>query len=141
MYQKMSPNLMVRDVNTSVRFYVECLGFEFVMSVPVDSTDIMMEWMPDQPLAYAMVRAGDVEIMFQEEKSLKSMVACLESTPVGSASLTLYFYVQDVERLRTNLPSSANIVRDLHQTFYGMREFYVQDPNGYTLGFAQPTSS
>jgi hypothetical protein len=29
------------------------------------------------------------------------------------------------------------VVRDLHDMFYGKREIYVRDPDGYVLGFAQ----
>jgi uncharacterized glyoxalase superfamily protein PhnB len=60
--------------------------------------------------------------------------------PVG-ASQTLYIEVDGVEDLRRQVEGKARIVKDLHDTFYGTREFYFVDCNGYILSFSEEKSS
>ena len=57
----LSPNLMVNDVNQTLDFYVNTLGFKKVMTVP-DSGN----------LVWAMVQSGTVTFMFQEKNNIKS---------------------------------------------------------------------
>ena len=52
-------------------------------------------------------------------------------------SLTLYIEVEDIKGLYATLADKTTIVKDMHTTFYGMREFYIRDCNGYILGFAE----
>lgn len=137
MFTRMSPNLMVRDVAETVKFYTDILGFEFVMSVPSSAQEILMSWEPERSHDYALVKSEAIEIMFQEAASLKDHVpAAVLVTP--QASMTLYFYVDDVDAIHQRVRDKVEIVKDLHTTFYGMREFYIRDVNGYILGFAKP---
>src|SRR5207248_7677119 len=46
-------------------------------------------------------------------------------------SADLYIRTDDLENLRRQIPSTVEIVEDLHDTFYGMREFILRDPNGF----------
>jgi uncharacterized glyoxalase superfamily protein PhnB len=41
--------------------------------------------------------------------------------------------------LRSRIDGKADIVEDLHDTFYGTREFTVRDCNGFWITFGQPT--
>ena len=50
----------------------------------------------------------------------------------------LYIYVESVDALRSQLDGKINIVEDLHDTFYGMREFIIRDCNGFWITFGQP---
>lgn len=139
MYSKMSTNMAVQDVGETVRFYVDTLGFTFVMSVPQNSEEILTDWTPGHDLVYALVSAGGIEMMFQKKSSFQEHVPAVSCEPVGG-SLTFYFYVEDIESLRKNLDGKVEIVKDLHTTFYGMSEFYIRDCNGYILGFAKQKS-
>jgi uncharacterized glyoxalase superfamily protein PhnB len=51
-----------------------------------------------------------------------------------------YTHVDDVDAMRSRIDGKAEIVEDLHDTFYGMREFIVRDCNGFWITFGQPTS-
>jgi uncharacterized glyoxalase superfamily protein PhnB len=57
--------------------------------------------------------------------------------PVGGSFL-LYLDVTDIDRLYERVADRAEVVVPMTITPYGMREFYITDPHGYVLGFAQP---
>jgi uncharacterized glyoxalase superfamily protein PhnB len=138
MLKKLWSNLMVADVNKAIDFYIEVLGFQHVMSVPMGSEQVLFEYSPSQPLVYSLIKHGEVEIMLQEQKSLIENVPAFEEPQDIRSSAVLYFEVEDVVALAAKLKQHCPVVRDLHDTFYGMKEIYVKDLNGYVLGFAQP---
>ncbi len=129
---------MVADVNKAIDFYIEVLGFQHVMSVPMGSEQVLFEYFPSQPLVYSLIKNGEVEIMLQEQKSLMENVPAFDEAQDIRSSAVLYFEVDDVVELAEKLKQHCSVVRDLHDTFYGMKEMYVKDLNGYVLGFAQP---
>ena len=50
----------------------------------------------------------------------------------------LYIYVENVDELCQGLKSRVEVVEDLHDTFYGMREFIIRDINRFWTTFGQP---
>lgn len=134
--KKLTTNLMVEDVNRTIEFYKETLGFEFVMAVPKDSQEVLMEIPKDKSLIYAMMKRGNIEMMFQAKDSLSEDIPVFKDMAIGG-SLTFYFEVENINDLYSELKEKVTIVKELHTTFYGMQEFYVKDCNGYILGFAE----
>lgn len=122
--KQLTPNLMVDDVNETVRFYQEILGFKLVMSVPQEG---VFNW--------AMVQHGEVSLMFQEKENIIAEYPVLKDTPIGGG-LTFYIKVEDVTGLYNKLKTQVNVVLDLQKTFYGAEEFAIQDINGFVLTFA-----
>lgn len=133
---KLTPNLMVEDVNRTVEFYQEVLGFEFVMGVIEELQDILTAYQQDRSLDYAMMKCGNVEVMFQAKRSLAEALPLLRGREIGG-TLTLYMELDSVSELYERIKDKVTIVKDLHTTFYGMQEFYIEDCNGYILTFAE----
>ncbi len=135
--RKITANLIVEDVCRTLDFYEQILGFELVMGVPEDSQAVVTARDADTPLAFAMVKHGQVELMLQSRHSAAKEWPAMES---GSAAggVALYLEVADARQLHGQLKGRAALVKDLHTTFYGMDEFYIRDCNGYLLGFASP---
>lgn len=132
---KLSPNLMVKDVREAVEFY-ENLGFKTIMAVP-ESQDVILDSLDtDKPIVYALVKNGNVEIMFQASDSFKKDIPALKDMTYG-ASCSFYIEVKDVETLYTRVKNKVDIAKELFTTWYGMKEFYVRDNNGYILAFAE----
>lgn len=50
----------------------------------------------------------------------------------------LYIRVDDVDELFDHLKNRVELVEELHNTFYGMREFIIRDPNRFWIVFGQP---
>ena len=126
MLKKLTPNLMVEEVAPTLKFYREVLGFEVVMTLPEQA-----------PFDFAIVQRDGVELMFQSRASLSENVPALAGSPIG-ASQTFYIEVTGLDALYPQLRDRVEIVVDLHTTFYGTREFYFRDVNGYILSFSEP---
>ncbi len=135
MYKKLTTNMMVENVNSTVDFYGDVLGFEFVMGVPENSQEIVTTMQKDQPLGFAIMKCGDIEMMFQTKKSLAEEIPEFSSMEIGG-SLTFYIDVEDVKGLYAELKDKVTIIKDMQTTFYGKQEFYIRDCNGYILTFA-----
>ena len=127
MLKKLTPNLMVEDVARTVAFYRDTLGFEVLTTLP-----------GQEPFDFAIVRRDNVELMFQSRLSLSDNVPALSGAPIG-ASQTFYIEVTGVRDLYETLRDKVEIVVDFHETFYGTREFYFRDLNGYILSFSEST--
>ncbi len=121
----MTPNLMVNDVTETVEFYKKHFGFEVIMQVPEEGAT---QW--------AMIQKDNALIMLQSQESLQEDIPHFEGKSVGS-SLTFYCDVDDVEGMYAKLKDSLPLVLDMRTTFYGRKEFAVQDCNGYVLMFSQ----
>lgn len=128
MLKTLTPNLMVENVRETVDWYTSVLGFQSETEVPGQ----------DGPV-FAIVRRDTVTLMFQERASLEGDLPALHGVPIA-ASQTLYIEVDDVDGLRRQVGERAGIVKDLHETIYGTREFYFTDLNGYVLSFSQSLS-
>ncbi|WP_109486896.1 VOC family protein [Occallatibacter savannae] len=53
----------------------------------------------------------------------------------------LYIHVKDVNEVRTRIDGKAEIVEELNETFYGVREFIIRDCNGFWITFGQSKST
>ncbi|MHC4087712.1 MAG: VOC family protein [Planctomycetota bacterium] len=135
MYKKLTTNMMVEDVGRTVDFYSEVLGFELVIGVPENSQEIVTTKQKGQALGFAIIKCGNIEMMFQAKLSLAKEVPEFEGMEIGGA-LTFYIEVQDVRELYAKLKDKVTIVKDMQTTFYGKKEFYIRDCNGYILTFA-----
>ena len=125
-WQQLTPNLMVEDVEASLAWYVEVLGFTSDGTVPGD----------DGVLNFAMLHRDSVHLMLQRRASLETDVPALKGMPIG-ASQTFFIRVDDVNGLYEPIASRVETVVPLHDTWYGQREVYFRDLNGYILCFAQ----
>jgi uncharacterized glyoxalase superfamily protein PhnB len=123
--KKLTPNLMVTDVNKTVEFYKNILDFETVMTAPQEGT-----------LYWALMKNGAVEIMFQAKESISQEISAFKDKEVGG-SFTLYIDVTDIKALYEKVKDHASIVQEMHTTSYGAQEFAINDINGYVLAFAQ----
>ncbi|MDH4239636.1 MAG: VOC family protein [Phycisphaerae bacterium] len=135
MYKKLTTNMMVEDVSRTVDFYSDALGFEFVMGVPENSQEIVTTRQKGQALGFAIMKCGNIEMMFQAKQALAEEIPELSGMDIGG-SLTFYIEVQDVRGLYAKLKDKVTIIKDMQTTFYGKQEFYIRDCNGYILTFA-----
>ncbi len=126
MYKTLTPNIMVEDVNATVKWYQDNLNFQLANK----------EQTIDEPLEWAVVQAGDVQIFFQKRESLEKEMSVLAGKEIG-ASMTLYIKVDDVQALYESVKENVEIVREMKETFYGAKEFAVSDLNGYVLVFSE----
>jgi uncharacterized glyoxalase superfamily protein PhnB len=135
----LTPNLMTENVNESVTFYRENLGFRFLAGMKAGGDDLnasVEAFSPDVPLQWAMLGRDDARVMFQLRASLAQECEAMNALPL-SVSGALYLEVADLDALLTAVGGEVETVLADHTTFYGMREIWVRDNNGYTLVLAQ----
>jgi len=126
MYTNMTTNLMVENVDESVAFYRDILGFSVVASVPGDSGS----------LQFAILLKDNLNLMLQEKHNLIGEYPILD-TPEVHPSTTLYITVDNFNDLYCELKSKYEILCDVHETFYGSKEFAIADNSGYVLTFTE----
>ena len=126
-YTKLTPNLVVRDVQAAVHFYESVLGFQLGISVP-----------DGPPYVFASVTNGaGVEIFFNDQKAVGEDYPPLAKDPLGG-TLTLFLECEGIEEvLKAVEKSEAPIVMPLKTQFYGMREFAFRDPEGWIVTMAE----
>jgi lactoylglutathione lyase len=127
-FTKLTPNLLVANVERSLAFYVDALGFERGLTVPDAS-----------PFVFASVTSGPVEIFFNDAATAAKEYPAFAGTPIGATG-TMFVEVDGTEKidaLHDRLKGSVTVVMPLETKFYGMREFAIEDPDGYVITFAQ----
>jgi len=133
--KKITPNIMVADVNATIDFYKQNLEFEFVMGVDEDK-EVKMGDFGNSILTWAMLKKDDVEIMLQREDSLIEELPEFKGLKIGG-TFTLYIGMQDVKSFYDKIKDKVEIIKDMHKTFYGADEFVIKDLNGYIIYFAE----
>ena len=138
--KKLTPNLMVEDVAQSIVFYRDLLGFDFIMAMRDEKPVEALPTTDDKPLDWAMVQRDEVAFMFQQRHSLEEELPALAGCDIA-ASLTLYIELDGVDALYESLQGKTDIIRPPQTTFYGRRELYLRDCNGYILALTEEAES
>ncbi|MGE5430250.1 MAG: VOC family protein [Syntrophomonadaceae bacterium] len=125
-FRRLTPNLMVNDVNETIRFYHSNFGFDAVVTIPDTGK-----------FNFAILSNGDVELMIQKRESFSEDMNVPIDQQVGG-TFSLFFEISDIVPLADRTSAAGlQVVRQLHQTFYGSKEFTVKDNNGYILTFSE----
>src|SRR5213593_311264 len=124
-FKKLTPNLLVANVERSLAFYEGVLGFERGPTVPEQS-----------PFAFASVTSGPIEIFFNDAATAIKEYPAFAGRPIGTTG-TMYIEVDGVDALHDRVKTAAKITMPLVTQFYGAREFAIEDPDGYVITFAE----
>ena len=123
--KKLTPNLVVSNVERSIAFYRDVLGFTLTTTVPDAS-----------PFVFAILQSGGVEIFLNAPEPAIAEYPAFAKRPIGG-TLTLYIEVHGIKGLFDTLKSRVQIVGPLEKKFYGVTEFVIQDPDGYLITFGE----
>jgi uncharacterized glyoxalase superfamily protein PhnB len=118
--KKVVPMIHVPDVRAIVDWY-ESIGFN-VFEKFGDA---------DGGLSFAILEFGSTRLMFN---------AGGRSGTQDRREVDLYVYVDDVDELYQRLKDRVEVLEELHDTFYGMREFIIRDPNRFWITFGQDSA-
>jgi uncharacterized glyoxalase superfamily protein PhnB len=128
---------MTEDVNQSVLFYCEHLGFHFLAGMLTEGSEIPVnEFSADIPLQWAMLQRDNAMVMLQLRVSIAGEYPPLADATVG-ASVSFYLEVDDLDALLAGLGEGIETLVPDHKTFYGMREVWISDNNGYIVTLAE----
>lgn len=128
-------NLMVTDVQTSISFYRDTLGFTVVTRVPTVG-EVLGDNEPDQPLIFATLAFGQSELMLQDRQSFSDEAPGIDPDNPPTATTSLYLRVENLDELVERL--GASVIKPAKVSWYGMKEVWALDPDGYLLTIGRP---
>ena len=117
--KKISPMLAVADIDETVAFYHEVLGFTAKMKSP----------------EYSIVERDSQTIHFMKAAS-EEVMRCVRG------HTEIYIEVSNISSLWEHVKTFKNRyrMRDLFERDYGMIEFHIDDPNGCLVFVGEATS-
>ena len=122
------PALAVADIETSVRFYTDVLGFDVGFTLPGE----------DGKLIHASVQRGDSYLMFGRIDPSNAH----DQGPLGQG-VVLYATVADNEDIDSYFENvrdaGAAIMQEPTDQFWGHRDWGITDPDGYHLFISKQT--
>ena len=116
--KKMSPQLLITDINQSIEFYTKKLGFDLDFRYDDFYSGIIKE-------GYSIhLKLGTPSIEERENRT-------------KNEDLDIIFSVDRIEDLFEQLSSkSVEFIQPLREKNYG-KEFYIADPDGYIIAFLE----
>src|SRR5262245_54347483 len=119
--QTLWPLLAVDDLSASLGFWRDRLGFKLVGQAESDG-----------PVFWCRLARDGASIMLQ--------AADVEDGPVNDRGrgVTLYFVCDDVDALFEEIRSRGLRIDPPTVAYYGMRQLFVPEPNGYFVCFETP---
>src|SRR5690606_24160359 len=127
--EQLTPMLRVKDIARSVAWY-ESIGFRLVDSYGEDGV-----------LNFAYLMFGNSALMLALGGSDESKPVSLWFRTDRLDDLHAALRARQLRAARAGNDGGTGGIRfsmDLYEAFYGQREFAIEDPDGYTLNFAQP---
>lgn len=117
--QRLVSSLLVREMSETLAFFQK-LGFELSGCHPDHAAPV-----------WAEVRRDSVVLQFHTEPPCGT-------PPEPVCSGTFYIFPESVPKLGEELQGKVSFAWGPEVMDYGMREFAVQDPNGYFIAFTEP---
>lgn len=112
------PTLATANLEETIKFYTEFLGFECQAQYPQENP------------CWVSLCSGGVEITFNTPNSEMKF-----EKPILTGSI--YLQVENIDEVWENLRNKVEVLYELENFSYGMREFGIKDCNGYILNIGE----
>jgi catechol 2,3-dioxygenase-like lactoylglutathione lyase family enzyme len=124
-FTRVTPVFLVSDIASTIRWYVDKLGFT---AAPFPESP---------PHHFCILRKDEVEIFLQQLAGYRKP-ELYANRPGGVWNA--YVRVEQVSELFASISNldGVKVVEPICHQPYGQTEFVIEDPNGYTLVFAEP---
>ncbi len=120
--KKLTPILLVEEIEPCLPFWVDRMGFTKVAEMP-----------DGDRLGFVILVRDGVEIMYQTRALMAEDIPALANGAVP-ASTILYIDVSNIEETSERL-EGADVIVPLRQTTYGRAEIFVREPAGNVVAF------
>lgn len=130
-FASVTPNLIVADIDRSIAFYRDVLGCSVQATVPETG-----------PFVFAWMQRDGISVFLNTLGSVKEDHPGLAARPIGGTN-TVYIAIEaddadtGVDELFAAVGPLARVMMPLTTQFYGMREFGIEDPDGYVIFLGQ----
>ncbi|MDZ4277897.1 MAG: VOC family protein [Dehalococcoidia bacterium] len=126
-----APEFFVRDLEASLRFYGDGLGFQVLRLEP----DFAVAALGGAHLLLALPEAAP------GSDAASHLGPWLASGPRG-VGVNVRIMVDDVDAMYQRARElGATVVWDIDDRYYGLRDFIIADPDGFLLRFAAPSGA
>ena len=122
--KKITPVLLVNEIEPVLPFWVDRLGFTKTIEVP-----------DGNKLAFVAFQKGSVEVMYQTYASVEHDAPTAMAAAARKGPTYLYLEVDNLDAVLAAMEDVQKVMPE-RTAFYGMREFAVQDPAGHFITFA-----
>ena len=126
--KRLTPILVVEEIEPSIEFWVDRLGFEKTMEVP-----------EGDKLGFAAFATDGFEVMYQTHSSIAKEVETAglhEYVKTARSPSVLFMEVENLEAIRKKV-EGLDILVPHRKTFYGSIELWMKEPGGHIIGFAE----
>ena len=127
--KRITPVLLVKDIEPLIPFWVDRLGFTKTIEVPEGNK-----------LGFVAFHKGAAEVMYQTYSSVEKDAPTSMSAEARKGPTYLYMEVDNLDAVLAAM-KDVKIVMPVRTAFYGMKEFAVQDPGDHFITFAQPVAA
>jgi Glyoxalase/Bleomycin resistance protein/Dioxygenase superfamily len=121
---KITSVLIVEEIERSLPFWVDRMGFTKTVEVPEDDR-----------LGFVILVNGGGELMMQTLSSVRKDEPKFAPEGIHTKGSALFVEVDDFADVRKRLEGYPVLMPE-RVTFYGMREIGVSEPGGHTVIFA-----
>ncbi|MBI4816363.1 MAG: VOC family protein [Deltaproteobacteria bacterium] len=128
MLKKLTPVIVVEEIEPHLSFWVDLLGFE-----------IAIEVLEGERLGFVILAKDGVELMMQSRASLRVDNPKIAGEPYREHT-PLYFEVDDLDGIKRALVGADVLIAE-RTTFYRARETIVRTSYGQVVTFAQRLGS
>ncbi|HEX8358933.1 MAG TPA: VOC family protein [Longimicrobium sp.] len=122
--KKLTPILFVDQIEPSIPFWVDRLGYTRTAEVPHGDR-----------LGFLILEKDGTEIMYQTRASVEADASAIAEGLAMRGSI-LFIEVDDLAAVERAL-EGAEIILPRRTTSYGATEVFVREPAGNVVGFAQ----
>ena len=126
---RITPVLLVKEIEPQLQFWVDRLGFSKTIEVP-----------HGDKLGFVAFQKGGTEVMYQTYASVEQDAPPAMGAQARKGPTYLYIQVDDLNAVLAAMRGLPQVMPE-RTAFYGMREFAVQDPAGHFVTFAQPVAA
>jgi uncharacterized glyoxalase superfamily protein PhnB len=126
--KRITPVLLVNEIEPVLPFWIDRLGFTKTIDVPEGSK-----------LGFVAFQKGDTEVMYQTYASVEKDATPEMARQARKGPTNLYLEVDNLDAVLVSMNDVRKVMPE-RTAFYGMREFAVQDPEGHFITFAQPAT-
>jgi uncharacterized glyoxalase superfamily protein PhnB len=126
--KRITPVLLVKEIEPIVPFWVDRLGFTKTIEVPDGGK-----------IGFVTFQKGTAEVMYQTYASVEKDAPPPMAAEARKGPTYLYIEVDNFDAVLAAM-KDVRIVMPVRTAFYGMKEFGVQDPGGHFITFAQPVA-
>lgn len=122
-FQRLTPVLLVEEIEPVLPFWVDRLGYEKTTEVPHGDR-----------LGFVILERGPIQVMYQTRDSVAADIPPLADAP--GAGTFLFIMVNDLDAVEEALTGVEPVI-PRRRTFYGADELIVREPGGNVITFAR----